>query len=99
MRQGDVLSPVMFKLYINDLPKYLQRPPDEVLLNGISVQYLMYADNIVLLSSSRERLQSKLNTLHKFCDNWCLDVNIRKIKTLVFKQPDRLLKDTLCLNQ
>ena len=49
-----MLSPALFKLYmyINDLPKYLQGTPDEVLLNP--VQCLMYADDIVLLSSSRK---------------------------------------------
>lgn len=71
----------------------------EVLLNDILVQCLMYADDIVLLSSSLEGLQSRLDTLHKFCENLCLDVNISKTKILVFNKPGRLLKDTLCFNQ
>ena len=60
---------------------------------------MMYADDIVLLSSSREGLQSRFDTLYKFCENWCLYVNISKTKLLVFNKPGRLLKDTLCFNQ
>ena len=67
MRQGDVLSPNLFKLYINDLPKYFQTLPDTVFLNNIPLQCLMYADDIVLLSSSKEGLQKRLDSLGMFC--------------------------------
>ena len=34
-----MLSPALFKLYINGLPKYLQESPDEVLLNDVCGRY------------------------------------------------------------
>lgn len=98
VRQGDVLSPNLFKLFINDLPKYLQGSPDEVLLNDIPVECLMYADDIVLLSSSRTGLQKRLDNLHKFCEDWCLDLNISKTKVLIFNKSGRLIKDTFSFN-
>ena len=53
----------------------------------------MYADDIVLLSSSREGLHKRLDSLGMFCKDWCLDVNICKTKILVFNRTGKLLKN------
>ena len=52
VRQGDVLSPNLFKIFIDDLQKYLNGSSDPVFLNSLPLNCLMYADDIVLLSSS-----------------------------------------------
>ena len=92
VRQGDVLSPNLFKLYINDFPKYLQNLPGTVFLNSIPLQCLMYADDIVILSSSREGLQKRLDKLSLFCKEWCLNVNIDKTKIIIFNKNGTLIK-------
>ena len=38
----------------------------------------MYADDVILLSSSAIGLQQKLNLLQAFCEDWCLSINIEK---------------------
>ena len=53
----------------------------------------MYADDIVILSSSREGLQRRLDKLESFCKDWCLDVNIDKTKVLIFNKTGKLMKD------
>ena len=93
VRQGDVLSPNLFKLYIHDFPKYLQDLPGIIFLNDIPLHCLMYADAIVILSSSREGLQRRLDKLESFCKDWCLDVNIDKTKVLIFNKTSKLMKD------
>jgi hypothetical protein len=45
VKQGDNLSPNLFKKCINDLPKYSQSSGDAVLLNDRLVNCLMYADD------------------------------------------------------
>ena len=91
VRQGDVLSPNLFKIFINDLPVYLSKTPDPVFVNGIPLHCLMYADDIVLLSTSASGLQEKLNKLNDFCQDWCLEVNVIKTKVLIFNKLGRLL--------
>ena len=69
------------------LPSYLNDTPDPVMLNNLQINCLMYADDIVLLSTTSSGLQEKLNNLHKFCEDWCLEVNVTKTKVLIFNKP------------
>ena len=89
VKQGDNLSPNLFKVFINDLPDYLENTLDPILLNGKPLHCLMYADDIILLSSSAKGLQEKLNILGKYCDDWCLTVNPIKTKIMVFNKAGR----------
>ena len=93
VRQGDVLSPNLFKIFINDLPSYLNDSLDPVFINDLPLNCLMYADDIVLLSTTPAGLQDKLNKLHRFCEDWCLEVNVTKTKVLIFNKPGRLLEN------
>ena len=45
LRQGDNLSPNLFKLYINDLPDCFDFTDDQVTLDNMPLMCLMYADD------------------------------------------------------
>jgi hypothetical protein len=49
----------------------------------------MYADDIILLSSTAEGLQAKLDILDSYCNDWCLTVNPTKTKIFVFNKAGR----------
>ena len=51
---------------------------------NISVNSLLYADDIILHSSSGNGLQRSLDVLDEFCIYWKLDVNYEKIIVMVF---------------
>ena len=93
MRQGDVLSPNLFKIFVNDIPECLLGCIDAVELNGKNVECLLYADDVVLFSSNAAGLQQRLNSLSKFCKDWCLDVNINKTNVLVLNKAGRLCNE------
>jgi hypothetical protein len=59
VKQGDNLSPNLFKIFINELPKYLEKSSDPVILNDKPIHCLMYADGIILVSTSAPGLQEK----------------------------------------
>ena len=88
VRQGDVLSPNLFKIFINDLPKYLHSCPDK----NTYLHCLMYADDVVVLSESALDLQEKLKKLEAYCADWCLNVNIDKTKVMIFDKAGRVIK-------
>lgn len=50
----------------------------------------MYADDTVLLSESKVGLQNILDNLHVYCENWNIDVNVTKIKVVVFRKGSKL---------
>ena len=84
----------MFSIYLNDLESYLHlhMAPGITCETSEDVDYviflklflLLFADDTVLFSNSREDLQDTLNVFETYCDKWKLTVNITKTKVLVF---------------
>jgi hypothetical protein len=52
VRQGCVMSPILFSLFINGLARELKRKGQGVNIGGRRVQLLLYADDIVLLAET-----------------------------------------------
>ena len=94
VRQGDVLSPNLFNIFINDLPECLITNQFTPVLGKHTVNCLMYADDLVALSLSIDALQLQLNNINEYCKEWGLDVNAAKTKVMVMakyghKKPNR----------
>lgn len=92
VKQGCILSPTLFSLYINDLIHLFDASCDQVQVGDIFTSCLMYADDIVLLSNSGKGLQLILEKLHSFCHKWNLKVNVAKTKVIIFNKAGRILK-------
>ena len=52
--QGDAISPILFSLFISDLPEYLRHSAPR--LNGVPVPYILFADDFVVLAESKKEL-------------------------------------------
>ena len=67
VKQGDILSLILYNLFVDDLVNELKSyPSDPVIINGLSINYLLYADDIILLANTQDWLQSYLNVPDKF---------------------------------
>ncbi len=85
VRQGCPLSPTLFNIYINDLIDELEKTnPTPLTLKNRKISCLMYADDVIILSSSHKGLQDCLDTLTSFCNNWKLSINKSKSKCMTF---------------
>jgi hypothetical protein len=95
-RQGCMISPLLFILYINQLVYMCQQAGNPGLyLNEHfpSVHVIMYADDIAMVNDTVGRLQAGLNTLSEFCQNYGLRVNKTKSKIMVFRNGGTLRKN------
>ena len=91
VHQGCNLSPTLFNIYINKLATLLEQSPSPGLdLQGTEIKFLMYADDLVLLSPTEHGLQQNLSLLETFCQNWAVDINLDKTKVMVFQKKARL---------
>ena len=91
LKQGGVLSPLLFNLYIDEIKQIFDDTCDPVKLFSAPLSHLVYADDLVLMSTSQMGLNKCLNQLEKFCDTWQLEVNIKKSKVVIFNPAGRLV--------
>ena len=85
--QGEIMSPFLFSLFINDIEAHLQENiNDGINIEQLRLYLLLFADDAVLFSESREGLQNNINNLESYCQKWNLTVNVEKTKIVVFRK-------------
>ena len=96
VKQGCVLSPLIFNLFINDLPDQFDDQCDPLILNGSKVQALMFADDVMVFSQSASGLKRAISITVDFFQNINLTVNMDKTQVMIFNSRGLLLnKDPL----
>jgi hypothetical protein len=98
VKQGDVLSPNLFNLFINDLPDFLSGDTTAPVLGDTTIDSLLYADDLVIFSLSSAGLQQSLSNLDRYCQTWRLAVNLDKTKVIKFCKSGRLCTDVFMLD-
>ena len=84
--QGDSLSPTLFCLYLNDFFCALRSnvtETDPALIGNIKVASVAYADDILLLSQSKEGLVKQIKLIQTFCSKNGLKINYEKTKIMI----------------
>jgi hypothetical protein len=84
--QGECLSAKLFTLFINDIVKTLHDSNVPALkIASKDIHMLLYADDIVLLSSNVFDLQSKIDIIRAYFRENDLKINLDKTKIVMFK--------------
>ena len=65
MGQGSIPSPILFNVHINGLPKALRERQGGLNISGTKINSLLYAGDIVLVTSSAQQLQNMLGTCER----------------------------------
>ena len=94
VRQGCPLSPILFNIYVNDIFKIMNENNESniFLRENEPINVLMYADDVILLSETKEGLQRQIDKLCEYCKKWKLNINSKKTKIMIFNRGNRLIK-------
>ena len=84
VRQGGILSPRLFTLYVDDLLLALRNSGVGCHIVDKFIGAIMYADDLALLAPTRSSLQKLLNICHSYGIKWCLTYNTTKTTVMVF---------------
>ena len=82
--QGGLISPVLFSLYVNDMP-----PP------SYHVELDLYADDTAIIVTSCKPtllvsyLESYLNDFHRWLSEWWVAINVSKSTAIIFARTGR----------
>ena len=66
VRQGCVLSPLLFNIFLSDLSKKLDSIDQKVKINNYEISSLFWADDIVMFSESESGLKDMLWALEEY---------------------------------
>ena len=83
VRQGCVMSPILFSLFINGLAREINEKAIGVAVGERRVRLLLYADDIVLLAETPKDLQNMLDIVTSYSRRWRFRVNPKKGKSEV----------------
>ena len=84
VRQGGVLSPDFYNIYVDELISILQQAGVGCHFHQIFAAAIFYADDIAVLAPSVKALQLLLDLCHTYCIEWDILLNATKTKNMMF---------------
>ena len=86
VKQGCILSPMLFGLFINDLAHHMNEL-DVGLSSGVFLlAMLMFADDIAIIAENECKLQCLLDVLHEWCVKLEVQINPQKTQVVHFRK-------------
>ena len=85
VRQGGILSPYLFNVYVDELSEELNKCNVGCNLNGHLINHIMYADDLVLISPSSAGLSQLLHECEKFGTRHDLKYNAKKSAVMIYR--------------
>ena len=84
LKQGCCMSPTLSSIYQNDLHDIFDANDcDPLQLGSLVLNSLSWADDLILMSFSRQGIQNCLHKLENYCKKWGLEINESKTKCMI----------------
>ena len=94
VRQGCVLSPLLFNIFLSDFPELLLSAGccPAKLTNSKVIGCIAWADDILLLSETNDGLQNMLHALGEYSSKNFMEINYTKTKGIIFNKTGKFIK-------
>ena len=81
-KQGSLLSPALFNIFLNDLLLTLQRCPRGLRIGSHCYNSFAYADDVTLMSCLPEDLQCLINICEAYAEQWRFSFGLKKTQCM-----------------
>jgi hypothetical protein len=98
VRQGCVLSPLLFNIFMAELAKNLMSQDNGLKMDNSKINSIFWADDIVLLCENGSELDKMIKMIAEYCETNKLTINGKKTKCVIFNKTGRLLREQFFLN-
>ena len=94
VRQGCILSPLLFNIFLADLPTIFNAPECQTpIIEGRNhISSITWADDLILFSESESGLNKMMSKLSNYNEKNGLEINIDKTKCMIFNKTGRLIR-------
>ena len=93
VKQGCILSPLLFNIFISDLSKTFDGNSNPVYIDDSkTLSSLIWADDLLLLSETATGLNNMLENLKNYTKANLIRVNLEKTKCMIFNKTGRLIR-------
>ena len=93
VRQGGVLSPDFYSIYVDDLVTKLRSTQKGCYHLSLFAAALFYADDMAILAPSLRGLTSLLKVCNEYCIEWDIGLNAKKSKILLYGKKATITHD------
>ena len=84
LRQGCLLSPLLFDIFINELGKEVNKLKKGVQCGNVNLSILCFADDLAVIAQSKEDLEALLKVVYDFSYRWRFKFNFDKCAVIEF---------------
>ena len=98
VKQGCTISPLLFSLFISDLSDKLNQKRGWPLGNDYRLGGLLFADDLIIIATSRNELSNQLSQLGAYAENKHLQINAEKSLVMTLNKNNSTVQPTLTQN-